>query len=63
MKTALIIIGHGSKRKDFDKAMIELERAFAVREVLMYYLKVDPAMDPIRSDPRFKALLKKMNLD
>ncbi len=28
-----------------------------------FSLKVEPALDPLRSEPRFKELLKKMNLD
>lgn len=46
-----------------DKAFLLLDKAFAERESDLCYLKVDPWLDPLRSDPRFKALLIKMNLD
>ena len=41
----------------------ELEKAYEVRDVWMYNLNVDPVFDPIRNEPRFRALLKKMNLE
>jgi serine/threonine protein kinase/tetratricopeptide (TPR) repeat protein len=40
-----------------------LDNAYEEREVWMCYLKVDPKLDSVRSDPRFKELLKKMNLE
>lgn len=49
--------------KDYIRAMTLLEQAFNAREIDMYWLKVDPEFKPIRNEPRFKALLKKMNLD
>ena len=48
---------------NFDEAMNQLELGYANREVHMFWIKVDPEFDPIRNDPRFKALLKKMNLE
>ncbi len=33
------------------------------REIGLYWVKIDPMLDPIRNEPRFKALLTKMNLD
>ena len=48
---------------NFEEAMNELEQGYENRDGHMFWIKVDPAFDPIRNDPRFKALLKKMNLD
>ena len=48
---------------DFDEAMNELELGYTNRDVHMFWIKVDPAFDPIRNDPRFKTLMKKMHLD
>ena len=47
---------------DKDKAFAELERSFAERDCYLGRLTVDPFMDPLRDDPRFKSLLKRMNL-
>jgi TolB-like protein/class 3 adenylate cyclase/Tfp pilus assembly protein PilF len=47
---------------NFDEAMNQLELGYTYRETHMFWIKVDPEFDPIRNDPRFKALLKKMNL-
>ena len=47
---------------NFDEAMNQLELGYTNRDVHMFWIKVDPAFDPIRNDQRFKALLKKMNL-
>jgi hypothetical protein len=40
-----------------------LERAYEERDYLLSQIKVSPSFDSVRSDPRFKALLKKMNLE
>jgi eukaryotic-like serine/threonine-protein kinase len=45
-----------------DKAFAELEKAFENHDWELYRLKVDPLMDPLRDDPRFKDLLKRMGL-
>ena len=45
-----------------DKAFAELEKAFAEHDWDIHRLKVDPFMDPLRDDPRFAALLKRLNL-
>jgi TolB-like protein/Flp pilus assembly protein TadD len=47
---------------DKDKAFAELEKGFAQNDLFIVYLKVDPQMDSLRDDARFKDLLKRMNL-
>jgi TolB-like protein len=44
------------------QALDWLERGFEERSSQMPWLSVDPAYDPLREDPRFKALLRRMNL-
>jgi serine/threonine-protein kinase len=54
---ALIYLG----LRENSKAMDWLEKAYEGRSVWMCWLKVEPIYDPLRSDPRFQALYKKMN--
>jgi len=55
---ATIYIGLGQK----EEALTWLERAYEQRgSYLILYLKVDPVWDPLRDDPRFQALLRRMN--
>ncbi|MBZ5515232.1 MAG: tetratricopeptide repeat protein [Acidobacteriia bacterium] len=44
-----------------DKAIQSLEDAYRVHEGRMSDMKVDPLLDPLRSDPRFQDLLRRMN--
>jgi serine/threonine protein kinase/Tfp pilus assembly protein PilF len=46
-----------------DQAFEWLEKAYEERDVYLSQLKVFPLFDNLRSDPRYKALLKKMNLE
>jgi len=52
---AVAYIGMGN----FNEAMTELEKAYELKEIFNTGLKVWPDLDPIRNEPRFKALLKK----
>ena len=54
---ALVSLGLG----DHDQAISWLERAAEERDGLMAHLNALLPYDPLRSDPRFQALLKKMN--
>jgi serine/threonine protein kinase/Flp pilus assembly protein TadD len=47
---------------DRDKAFQWLEKAYDEHDSYLVRLKVDPAMDPLRSDPRFQELLHRMKL-
>jgi DNA-binding winged helix-turn-helix (wHTH) protein/TolB-like protein/Tfp pilus assembly protein PilF len=43
-----------------DEAFKWLERAYEERSVMMMYLKVMPNLDPLRSDPRYADLLRRV---
>ena len=45
-----------------DQALAQLEKAYADRTDAIPLLKVDPRLDPLRADPRFTALLRRVGL-
>ena len=45
-----------------EQAFRSLEKAFAARDVQMQFLRVDPAFDSLRGDPRFGDLLRRVGL-
>jgi len=45
-----------------DRAFQELHRAFELREPGLLFLKVAPWLDPLRTDPRYGALVEKLGL-
>jgi TolB-like protein/Tfp pilus assembly protein PilF len=47
---------------DKDKAFAQLEESFSERDCFLGRIAIDPDMDPLRDDPRFKSLMKRMNL-
>jgi TolB-like protein/Tfp pilus assembly protein PilF len=49
-------------RGQVDEAMHWLERAYDQRDTGLYAVKGDPLLKNIEGDPRYKAVLKKMNL-
>ena len=53
----MVYVGLGDK----DSAVDSLEKAYNERAPGLTYLKWQPLWDPLRSHPRFQALLKKMN--
>ena len=55
---ALIHTGLG----EYEEALEWLERAYQDRNSWMPFLAVEPRLDPLRSDPRFQDLLRRMNL-
>jgi TolB-like protein len=44
-----------------DRALGELENAVRAKDPGLLYLKMDPFLDPIRNDPRYSALLRRLN--
>jgi hypothetical protein len=48
---------------DSDRGFEYLEKAVEQKEDGVNWIKVDPSMDSLRSDPRYKSLLRRMNLE
>jgi tetratricopeptide (TPR) repeat protein len=48
---------------DYDEAFAWLERAYQEKSASLQYLKVYPLFDPVRKDPRFADLLRRVGLD
>jgi TolB-like protein len=55
---ALIYAGLGEKQEAFKW----LDGAYRAHDVGMVYLKIDPCLDPLRLDPRFNDLLRRVGL-
>ena len=55
---ALIHIGLGEN----DKAISLIEKSYAERYPALIHVNVEPRLDPIRSDPRFKVLVQRVGL-
>jgi eukaryotic-like serine/threonine-protein kinase len=55
---AIIYVGLGEK----DKAFEWLKKSYEDRSLVLGDIKVHPIFDPLRSDPRFTDLLRRMNL-
>jgi hypothetical protein len=47
---------------DKDAAFASLDKAYAEHDLQLQFLKVDPSFDPIRDDPRYQELLRKVGL-
>jgi adenylate cyclase len=56
---AIVYLGMG----DRDRAMDYLEQAYSAHSQMLCWLKMDKIFDPLRSEPRFIALLKKLNFE
>jgi hypothetical protein len=51
-----------ARLNDADKAFAWLNRALDTQPDRMLWLKVDPRLESLRSDPRFAALLARLDL-
>ena len=45
-----------------DQAFEWLDKAYNGRDFVLVLLKIEPTFDPLRSDPRFPVLLKRVGL-
>jgi TolB-like protein/DNA-binding winged helix-turn-helix (wHTH) protein/tetratricopeptide (TPR) repeat protein len=48
---------------DYDEAFVWFERAYQEQSNILQFLRVHPFFDPVRDDPRFKDLLRRVGLD
>jgi TolB-like protein/DNA-binding winged helix-turn-helix (wHTH) protein/Tfp pilus assembly protein PilF len=48
---------------DYDEAFVWFERAYQEHSNILQFLKVHPFFDPVRQDPRFKDLLRRVGLN
>ncbi len=48
---------------DYDEAFVWFERAYQEHSSILLFLKVHPFFDPVRQDPRFKDLLRRVGLN
>jgi tetratricopeptide (TPR) repeat protein len=55
---ATVYAGMGDK----ERALGELEKAYAARDSQLQFLGVDPALDSLRAEPRFADLLRRVRL-
>jgi len=51
-----------ARLQERDKTVASLEQAFNERDSQLTYLKVEPAFDEVRSDPRFHQLLQRLGM-
>jgi tetratricopeptide (TPR) repeat protein len=55
---AVIYVGLGEK----DAALDELDRAYETTDAALVYLRTQPGLAPLRSEPRFQDILKRMGI-
>jgi len=60
-QTEAMLFAYASAGKK-DQAMALLEKAYSEHSSIVTSLKVDPIYDPLRSDPRFQELLRRLGL-
>jgi serine/threonine protein kinase/Tfp pilus assembly protein PilF len=51
-----------ARLQERDQTVVWLEQAFSDRDSQLTYLKVEPAFDEVRSDPRFHQLLQRLGM-
>ncbi|HEV2426131.1 MAG TPA: winged helix-turn-helix domain-containing protein [Terriglobia bacterium] len=56
------VVGGSLKVGDRDQALNWLEKSYQHHDYWMLFINVDPEMDPVRSDPRFQAIVKRLGV-
>ena len=57
-----LLIGQAIRVGDYDLALNWLERSYQNHDYWLLFYNVDPENDPVRSDPRFQAMMKKLGV-
>jgi hypothetical protein len=60
--TAAILVSHAIRIGDYNLAMNWLERSYDHHDYWLLFMNVDPEADPVRSDPRFQTMMKKLGV-
>jgi hypothetical protein len=47
---------------DYDQAFFWCDQAFQEQSAILQWIKLDPLFDPVRGDPRFKDLVRRVGL-
>ncbi|MEE9133542.1 MAG: protein kinase [Gemmatimonadota bacterium] len=61
VRAEILAMGYGALGK-YDRAFACLEEALKARSAGLIYLHLDPGYEPLRSDPRFGALVRKVGV-
>jgi len=61
-RTASLVVGQAIRARDYELAMQWLERSYQNHDYWLLFFNVDPENDPLRSDPRFQAMMKKLGV-
>ena len=60
--TAAVFVTQATRAGDYQVALDWLERSYQDHDYWLLFMNVDPEMDPVRADPRFQAMMKKLGV-
>jgi TolB-like protein/tetratricopeptide (TPR) repeat protein len=60
---ASVLVGQAVRAGDYQLALNWLDRAYLDHDYWLLFMNVDPENDPIRADPRFHAMMKKLGVE
>ena len=57
-----VFVTQAVRAGDYKLAMDWRERSYQNHDYWLLFMNVDPEMDPVRTDPRFQAMMKKLGV-